>query len=267
MLDLDDNSHAPRLPRKRHRVLLLAIAGMLVVQPLAHGILGGLIAYDILLTLVLLGAFAVVFARGRERFVSLALTLAAIISSWATYGITDNYQFACATVHYGATIAFTGFAVSVILRGVFSHKVIETDDVLGVVCGYLLAGVAWGNCYLLAELIAPKSFSVNHEIAWQLKDAHSRGFLFNYYSFCTLTTVGYGDITPVAPVVASLSWLESVFGHFYIAIVVAQLVGLKLAQASKKETSDSGQTAVSPRLALRLKPQHRGFHQPHHKTT
>ena len=55
--------------------------------------------------------------------------------------------------------------------------------------------------------------------------------MFNYFSLVTLTTMGYGDVTPVRPPATALATLEAVFGQFYIAVVVAQLVGLRLAQA------------------------------------
>ena len=76
-------------------------------------------------------------------------------------------------------------------------------------------------------------------IAWRLGDWHLQRFLFNYFSVMTLTTMGYGDIAPAGSPVYSLVWLESVFGQFYIAVVVAQLVGLKLAQAIKQDRPEA----------------------------
>jgi hypothetical protein len=55
--------------------------------------------------------------------------------------------------------------------------------------------------------------------------------LFSYFSVVTLTTMGYGDITPLRPPADVLAMLEAIFGQFYIAVVVAQMVGLRLAQA------------------------------------
>jgi hypothetical protein len=71
-------------------------------------------------------------------------------------------------------------------------------------------------------------------IAWRLGDWHLQRLYFNYYSVTTLTSLGYSDITPVGTLTLSLSWLEVVFGQFYIAVVVAQLVGLRLAQSMKQ---------------------------------
>jgi voltage-gated potassium channel len=263
MFGLNVDSCMARFRGARHQVLLLAVVIMLLAQPLTHGALAGLILYDLMLALVLLGAFAVVFQRMRERFASLAIVVPAIVGNWATYGLTDQSQFVCAVIHHAATIAFTGFTVTVILRGVFKQKVIRTDDVAGVICGYLLAGVAWGHCYLLAELVVPGSFSVNREIAWQLNDVHSRGFFFNCYSFGALTTSGYDDITPIRPFVSSLSWLEAMFGQFYLAVVVAQLVGLKLAQATSKPASVHDPASMSPTLSFPSNAPVASLHRPH----
>jgi voltage-gated potassium channel len=134
-------------------------------------------------------------------------------------------------VHHGFLVAFLGFAVAVILRGVLERKEVRADDVIGAICGYLLAGIVWGNLYLLVELVFPGSFSVRQDIAEQLASRHARQSLFADYSFVTLTSLGSSDITPTSSPATSLTWLEAMFGQFYIAVIVAQLVGLRLAQA------------------------------------
>jgi hypothetical protein len=66
---------------------------------------------------------------------------------------------------------------------------------------------------------------------WRLGEWHQRRALFDYLSFTTMMTLGYGDLTPIGPPAYTLTWLEVMFGQFYMAVVVAQLVGVKLAQA------------------------------------
>jgi hypothetical protein len=80
---------------------------------------------------------------------------------------------------------------------------------------------------------------VNPAIAAQLEDWQLKRSLFDYLSFTTLTSLGYGDITPVGQPAYSLTWLEVLFGQFYMAVVVAQMVGLKLAQAIRGRGQDS----------------------------
>jgi len=108
-----------------------------------------------------------------------------------------------------------------------------------VLCGYLLAAVAWGNAYAVVYALWPASFRVADAIAWQLAGWHLRRYLFNYFSVMTLTTMGFGDITPASLLAYSLVWLEVVFGQFYLAVVVAQLVGLKLAQAINRDRPEA----------------------------
>src|SRR5262249_17314180 len=76
-------------------------------------------------------------------------------------------------------------------------------------------------------------------IAWRLSQPHLRRALFDYLSFATLTGLGYADITPLGPPADSLSWLEVLFGQFYMAAVVAQPGGLQLATAVKGDGAGS----------------------------
>ncbi len=107
------------------------------------------------------------------------------------------------------------------------------DTLFGAVCGYLLLGIIWSLLYLAVETTSQGSFSVPAQAAADTANVQpSRGDL-SYYSFITLTTVGYGDITPTKPLVRTLAWMEAVAGQFYLAVLVAGLVGYKVAQAAR----------------------------------
>ena len=172
----------------------------------------------------------IVFKPGPQRIWALVFALPAIVSRWAAHGLVGDYRVAAVILHHVFMIVFFGFAVIVILRGVFKEKVIRLDHVVGTVCGYLLSGLLWGNAFVMVDILLPESFGISQRIAWQLDDVHSREFLYNYFSICTLTGLGYNDVTPIRPLADSLTWTETVFGQFYLAIVIAQLIGLKLAQ-------------------------------------
>jgi voltage-gated potassium channel len=91
--------------------------------------------------------------------------------------------------------------------------------------------MVWANLYGRAYRFAPGAFNVSSDIAAHLSDWRLKRSLFAYLSFTTLTSLGYGDITPIGQPAYSLTWLEVILGQFYMAVVVAQLVGVKLAQA------------------------------------
>jgi hypothetical protein len=74
------------------------------------------------------------------------------------------------------------------------------------------------------------SFGVSPEIGWKLDGLHLRRALFDYLSFARIAGFGYKDVTPVAPVANTLTWLEVMSAQFYLAVVIAQIVGTKLAR-------------------------------------
>ncbi|MBX9653903.1 potassium channel family protein [bacterium] len=222
----------------KHLVLLITLLIMCVVQPLAQGMLGGLVLFDILLTLVLLGIFVLFFKRRNERIWALVIAIPGIAAQWASYLIPADSRWLAEVVHHSLILLFLTLAVSIIIRGIFEESAVRHDHILATVCGYIIAGVAFGNAYQIVDLFVPHAFSIKPEILSRMQSEHTRSFLFNYFSLSTLSGTGYGDITPVWPGVASLTWMEAIFGQFYIAIVVAQLIGLKLARLSERSARD-----------------------------
>jgi len=137
-------------------------------------------------------------------------------------------------IHHSAVLLLAGFATLVILRNIFEQRVVRVDDILGAMCGYLLAAVAWSHLFMLIEIFSPGSFSVGPGFGASLDTWDGRIAVLNYVSLGSLTSVGSGAVVPVRPPATILTTLEAVFGQFYIAVVVAQLVGARLSQASQR---------------------------------
>jgi len=97
--------------------------------------------------------------------------------------------------------------------------------------------MAWGVLYSMLDTVWPGSFEVGNRLAEQVQADHSRIHLLTYYSFITMTTVGYGDVTPLSTPARSCAWLEALTGQFYLAVLVAGLVGVLLSK--KSEASDT----------------------------
>jgi hypothetical protein len=113
----------------------------------------------------------------------------------------------------------------VILRNIFAQRVVSPDDVFGAMCGYLLAGKAWFNIFLLIETFLPGSFSVSPDFVGGLDSWSGRIAVLSNVSLASLTSVGSTAAWAVRPPATVLIPLEALFGQFYIAVVVAQLVG------------------------------------------
>jgi voltage-gated potassium channel len=221
---------------RKHLVLLIALIVTLVGQPLIAGRSGltkGLL--DGVLALTYLGVLFAVFGERRRRTVAAVLFLPTAGSHVALYTAAVGHLHVVAVAFHFSAIAFLSYAVAAVLHDLFGRTVINGDDVLGAVCGYILAALAWAHLYGLVYMFQPHAFSVSPNIAAQLDDVHLRMNVMNYFSLTTLMTIGYNDITPVGSPAYSLMWIEVLFGQFYMAVVVAQLVGLKLAQAMGRD--------------------------------
>lgn len=220
------------VPRRKHLMLLAVLVLTQLGQPLLeHRSAATRVSSDTIFVAICLYVFFIVCAERWQRVVGLVLFLPVLGGNLALYTQDPHFHRISGIVFHAALVAFLGFAVVVILRDLFGKSVINGDDVVGAVCGYILGAMVWGNLYALTYIFVPSAFSVNPAIALQLEDWQLKRSLFDYLSFTTLTSLGYGDITPVGQPAYSLTWLEVLFGQFYMAVVVAQMVGLKLAQA------------------------------------
>ena len=195
--------------------------------------------FDLLVATLMLVVLAVVLEGRSQRTLGLLLGGPAVLTNWAHYFLPPEAMFSSEVLHNLFTCAFFFYAAFSILQTIFRRRHVDADAVVGALCGYLLAGAAFANVYTLLQLFSPGSFAVSAALSGQLANWHSRRFLFGYFSLVTLTSMGYGDITPVAPAAASLTWMEAVFGQFYLAVVVAQLVGMRLAPRGPTDASST----------------------------
>ena len=220
--------------KRKYLILILTLVGVLALE---SSTTRSAVASDFFITLISLTVFLVVFKRGRERIVAFAAAATALALIWSRYlPIPVESKPLLEVANHLLQVAFFGFAVVVILRNIFEATGVTGDEVVGAVCGYLLGAAMWANLYAATAILVPDSFTVSPDLK-ELSGEHGRTALFNYFSVMTLTTVGYGDITPVRPPATALAMLEAIFGQFYIAVVVAELVGLRLPRRQSRQAT------------------------------
>jgi hypothetical protein len=132
-----------------------------------------------------------------------------------------------------ATCAFLGLASGVIIATVWREQEVTTDTILGGVAVYLMLGYVWGVGYSIVELVAPGSFVFNLASVGALAHAEPVSPPLIYYSYVTLTTLGYGDVIPATSISSGLAAMEAVTGQLFIAVLIARVVGLYIAQRTR----------------------------------
>ncbi len=223
--------------RQRWRFAIVLAASLLlaVAQPLASGFLGDGGSFDVFFSLLIGAVMLLVLEEREHRRTAVAFGLISILGIWIGYGMGGSAgRVLLVGSHLLAACVFA-FALYRILRAVLVNQA-SGDAIFGAVCGYLLLGVIWALVYSAVETATPGSFtSSTSSHTATVVETLDRGIL-SYYSFITLATVGYGDVTPSTPLTRTLAWIEAITGQFYLAILVAGLVGIKVTQAIKDQS-------------------------------
>jgi hypothetical protein len=199
-------------------VLILII---FVVFPLAGlGWLGKFIVDLVLSILLLSGAVATNRSRTLTVLVVL-LTIMGLVVHW-TGVYVPNFSHPVLEPVLLLT-CLLAFAVITLIQ-VFSPGAITLHRVLGAIAAYLLIGLMWSYAYFLADMIIPGSI---HPTA-ATQEMVSPMARYVYFSFTTLTTLGYGDIVPLHPIARTLAVCEALIGQLYPAVLIAGLLGMAL---------------------------------------
>ena len=216
------------MKKYRFNILLVTLLLLLLIYPfLEHFQLVGLrYLLNVFTTIILISSVHAVSENRRQMILALSIIVPAIVLGWGH----ELFQFEMSQV--GATtmqiIAF-GFIAYHILGYALRGGRVDAEKIAAAVCVYLLLGVVWQDLYILVDVLIPGSYNAE---SLSITD-------FLYYSFITLSTLGYGDITPVNSPAQALAFTEALVGQLYLTILVARLVGLYIANAGPDDDGDA----------------------------
>jgi hypothetical protein len=208
----------------RYLILLAALIALLVIEPIAasFGIMESL--FDAAFVLVT-AALVLVLAQDKVwRFIAIILCGPAAILVLVGHLLTATSQDVSLSIGRSIDVLFFVLVTGKILHSIFTSHKLSMDSVFGAICGYLLLGVAWALTYGMLYTANPDSFHLSEAIRPQVEQGEYSRFVFIYYSFVTLTTVGYGDVTPLTIPARTLAWVEAVTGQLYLAVLIAGLI-------------------------------------------
>src|ERR1700720_2957947 len=213
----------------RHLALLIALLLLFLVSPFVAAARYGTLVINTAGVIVLLSG---IYAMSEQRRLFVVALIGSVAAATTNLLMIVFQNQGIAIAWHGLTLLLIGLFSVFILKDVLRRGQISADKIYGAICVYLLIGFAWAFGYGIIELLNPGSFSGLAEID---ANAHvGRIMQLQYFSFATLTTLGFGDILPRAPVARTLATLEAVTGQIYLTVLIARLVGLHIVHANSR---------------------------------
>jgi voltage-gated potassium channel len=206
----------------RYGSLLLALVMLMLMQLAVDTTIGKYLLEATFIAVLFTGLRATETNKGLFRFDVILLLVSVVLSIAGT--VTNNTPL----FFIGNTcrVVFMIMVALTILIDLFRSRKVSGDTLAGAVCVYLLIAVIWGYFFLLIEVIVPGSFSFTQGHARMQLWISQEFFPFFYFSLVTITTVGYGDMSPVTTEAQTFATIEALIGQIYLTILVARLVGM-----------------------------------------
>jgi voltage-gated potassium channel Kch len=203
------------------------------------------VGIPLLFTVVMLTALAAVADTRVQRMIGAALAVPALLFAWLDLVPGDLTTY----LRLVFTLAFLLYVAKAIFSYILHAREVDASTIFAAISVYFLLAYIWSVAYGLLELANPGSISVTALGAQTSFDAIASSGYLTYFSFVTLTTLGYGDVTPATDFARVLAVTEAALGQLFLVVLVARLVGLHTSQdyaeyraekAKRTEESDPG---------------------------
>jgi hypothetical protein len=223
-----------RLACGPYGTLLAWLLALSLLSPILTGDRNMGLFLDLLDCGVLLAALRAASPRRRVLVACAVLVLADLTTHWMAVAIPDRLSFA---IHYLLSFLILAFATRIILSAIIRNTQVTIETLKAAVCVYLLLGLIWVYLYALIDLAIPGSFLIR-----RVGEGSRFGHLLVsgafpkllYFSYSTITTLGFGDILPLSGPAQTASYLEAIVGQIYLTVLIARLVGMHISQSSAK---------------------------------
>jgi hypothetical protein len=213
-----------KFSENRFFILLVLILATIVLTPFLDQFIETRVLMDIFLTALFFGIIFAIRSKRSHLIIASILVLPLVLSTWSIY-FYDSTQIGILTRIFGAL--FFGYAVIIILQMIARSTAITRETIFAAIVAYLLIALMWAFIYMILEMVVPGSFSFPD------KSIRAETMRFEYFSFITITTLGYGDVTPLTNRASGLALLEALIGQIYLVVLVAWLVGMYVSRKSK----------------------------------
>ena len=201
-------------------LLIFTLAYLFVVCALGDFSFGDLVA-DLMFSLIIVAGVVATFKQRWVRFCAIILAVVGIALTWMER-IRPDWSLTILSAVIGMIFLLLLFATLIIQ--VFRTGVVTAHRIRGAIVVYLLLGGMWSFSYFIVALTTPQAFHWPEGLT--PGDVQQIQQALTYFSFTTLTTTGFGDVTPAIPLTRTLAMFESLAGQLYLVITLARLVSL-----------------------------------------
>ena len=214
---------------------LAALILMLFAAPFLDELEYGPTIDSALLTVVLIMGVLAVGRSHRALVLAMVLMLPAVVARWIHHFQPDILPHA---VHSLTALIFIGFVEFQLLHFIFRAPRVNSEVLCAGISGYLLLGILWTAFYMMVSELHPVNpahpelYPFAYTVGVTAPHSLSQ-FEAYYFSFITLSTVGFGDITPISSGARTLAMMEAMIGTLYMAVLISRLVALYSSQGSE----------------------------------
>jgi hypothetical protein len=216
-----------------YRDLTGALGLFFVLAPVLSALTDSPKIYSYLTTGFLIFALFEITRRASDLVIGLALGIPAVAGGVFNAATPDTPSMNLVPTVLG--VLFLAFLVWRVLKDIIDGTRISSEKIYGAVCAYLLMGLLFANVYGFIALVNHDAFALSEPMQAHVGNAspHQLQGALTYFSFVTMSTLGYGDMAPVSSAARTFAWIQAVFGQLYLAVVVAALVGAHIANRNQ----------------------------------
>lgn len=167
-----------------------------------------------------------------KRILHIGMALALFLFAVRWLGVLHELGVRLVLFETSVTCVFFALTSVAVINYIIRSEEVTASTIFGAICGYLLMGLTWSFLHSLIFIVNPEAYHFPVNV---IHDKPIGTLNFIYFSFINLSTVGYGDITPVSHVARTFSWLEAVTGQIYLTVWIARLIALHITR--EKEVS------------------------------
>ena len=224
MTEKQQSSRRAYLAERRFLFILILFFVMLAVGPFI-GDYGKLrYIFDLAVSAIFLSAIYAVVEKTRHLIITACLAVPMLAALWSKYFLEIRDLLIFGEI---CGILFFGYSIVSIFKHVFKQKEVTKETIFAAVVIYLLMAFMWARAYRLLDVLQPGSFSM------PAGNVFGDRIVYLYFSFVTITTLGYGDISPLTDKAIGLSVIEAISGQVYLVVLVSWLVGMHVSKRSK----------------------------------